>query len=105
MAMANENGIDMINARNDVSRVPSRNGKAPYTLLIGSQVRPHRYFRPRDFIDGMDSTISVSNTPSISTTMDIPITTRDRLKIDSALIFPLETLFALVIASVVSIAI
>src|SRR5450755_580216 len=105
MAIANENGMDMINARNDVSKVPSKKGNAPYTLLIGSQVLPHKYFRPRDFMEGMDSMISVSNTPSTSTTMDMPITTRDRLKIDSALIFPLETLFALVIASVVSIAI
>src|SRR6202035_597835 len=92
MAMAKENGIDIISARNEVSRVPSRNGNAPYTLLTGSQVLPQRYLIPRDFIEGTDSRISVIRIPSTRTTMAEPITKRVLLKRDSALICPLECL-------------
>jgi hypothetical protein len=93
MAIANEKGIEIIKARNEVSNVPIKKGKAPYTLLTGSQVLPQRYFIPRFFIEGTDSMMSVSIRPTTSNIMAIPTPIRDLLKIDSALIMPLE-LFA-----------
>ena len=88
--MANENGIEIINARKEVSIVPNKNGAAPYILLTGSQVVPHKYFKPRDLIDGTDSMMSVRSIPSTRMTIAAPITTSDRLKSDSALIWPFE---------------
>jgi hypothetical protein len=88
--MANENGIEMIKARKEVRTVPSKKGAAPYILLTGSQVVPHKYFKPRDLIDGTDSIMSVSKIPRTRMTIAAPIKTSDLLKRDSALIWPLE---------------
>src|SRR5579863_1911253 len=92
MAIANENGIEIINARKEVSSVPIKNGNAPYTLLTGSQVLLQRYFNPRFFIEGTDSMMRVIIRSATSKTMAIPTAISDLLKIDSALIIPLELL-------------
>jgi hypothetical protein len=92
MAIAKENGMEIMSARKEVSSVPIKNGKAPYTLLTGSQVLLQRYLNPRFFIEGTDSMISVIIRPTTSRTIAIPTAVRDRLKTDSALIIPLEFL-------------
>src|SRR5450432_650964 len=95
MAMAKEKGMEIIRARKDVSKVPIKKGRAPYTLLTGSQVLPHKYLIPRFFMEGMDSMIKVIISPTTRTIIAIPTPTRVLLKRDSALIIPLE-LFAFV---------
>jgi hypothetical protein len=90
MAIAKEKGIEIINARKEVSNVPIKKGKAPYTLLTGSHVLLQRYFSPKFLIEGRDSMISVIIKPTTSKIMAIPTAIRDLLKIDSALIIPPE---------------
>src|SRR5450432_122444 len=97
--MAKENGMEMIRARNEVNKVPSKKGKAPYTLLTGSHVLPQRYLIPKCFIDGTDSIMSVTIKPKTNTTMAMPIPVRDLLKMDSARICPVELFTLLIILS------
>src|ERR1700761_2989381 len=102
MAIEIEKGIEMISARKELSKVPSRKGHAPYTSLTGSQVVPHRYFRPNDLIEGMDCSTRVRKMPSTSTTMMSPINIRVLLKIFSVRICRKDSralFFALEIAS------
>ena len=54
MSVKKENGIEMMSAKKEVSNVPIKKGKAPYTLLTGSQVLFHKYFMPNDFKEGID---------------------------------------------------
>ena len=81
--MAKEKGIAIINARNEVNKVPIRKGKAPYTLLTGSHVLPHKYLKPNDFKDGIDSMINVSMIPSTNITITNAIVIKVRLNNDS----------------------
>src|SRR5664279_2796668 len=91
--------MEMISARKEVSMVPNKKGAAPYTLFRGSQVVPQRYFRPKCFMEGMDSRISVNRMPATSITMATPTTTRDCLNNVSVLIFPLEPIAFFIIIS------
>ena len=84
--MAKEKGIEIIKARKEVRMVPSKKVAAPYILLTGSQVVPHKYCIPSDLMDGIDYIISVRRIPSTRMTMAAPMITSDRLKSDSALI-------------------
>ena len=85
--MAYENGIEMINAKNEVSSVPIKKGKAPYTLLTGSQVLFHKYFIPNDFRDGMDSINKVRNMPNATIIITTAVISNVRLKAVSILTF------------------
>src|SRR6476469_2430738 len=91
--IAYENGMEISKARNDVTNVPNKKGSAPYTLLTGSQVRPQKYFIPRDFIDGMDSRTSVRKRPMTSTNMATATTTNARRKARSVRTLPIENMF------------
>src|SRR5215469_912894 len=75
-----ENGMEMISAKKDVSRVPSRKGQAPYTSSTGFHTLPHRYFAPSAFIDGMDWAIRVTRMPRTRTIMMSPMIIRVLLK-------------------------
>src|ERR1700754_174071 len=65
IAIAYENGIEIISAIKDVSKVPIKNGRAPYILLTGSHTFPHKNPIPNVLIDVHDSTISVVKIPNI----------------------------------------
>ena len=87
MAMAYENGTEMIKAKNEVSKVPSKNGNAPYISLTGSQVLPHKYFMPSAFSEGIECISRVRKIPSAIAIIAIEVMSSVLLKAASALTF------------------
>src|ERR1700712_2362639 len=92
MAIAYENGIDIISAIKDVSKVPIKNGRAPYILLTGSHIFPHKNPIPNDLIDVHDSTMSVVKIPNIISTSTTLMAISNRLNETSHLSWLLEKL-------------
>ena len=90
--MAYENGIEIISAIKDVSKVPTKNGQAPYMLLTGSHILPHKNPIPNALMDVHDSKISVVKIPNMISTSNTLMAISNRLNETSHLSWLLEKL-------------
>jgi hypothetical protein len=58
-----EKGMVMMRARKEVTRVPTMNGKAPNSLVMGFQMSLTRKEKPKALMEGRDITTMVMNPP------------------------------------------
>ena len=70
--IASENGIDIKRAKNEVKRVPTRNGSAPNSPETGFHSFPVKNLHPNVLIEGKEFKIREINMPNTSIKITIP---------------------------------